>query len=116
MSDPMVATEPKPSAPWVATGLVLMLLAPMMVVVGALQSLAWEPGMYDQSDPGLPLMAVGGVLSTVGAVLLTVGAFRIAQHLDRLGGVRYRHSTPAPISDDERERQAAARRSLVEGA
>lgn len=116
MSDYDGATTPRPAAPWVGTGLVLTLLAPLALAVGAVRSMTWSASVYATSDPGAPFTIVGAVLAIVGTVVLAVGVFRLAEHVDRLGGVRYRDGgRPLARSDDEAERQAAARRALADG-
>jgi len=105
MSDSPEQTTPKPAPPWIGVGLVLALLGPAVADLS-----------YSVADVTHSLMTVGNVLGTAGMALLAVGLYRIAQHLDRLGGVVLRpRSGPATISDVERERQATARRELATG-
>jgi hypothetical protein len=89
----------KPAAPWVATGLVLLLVAP---------AAAWI---------ALPAVAaVAAVAATVGAVVMSVGIYRLVQHADRAAGYRPAPAGRARISPEERTRQAAARAQLAREA
>ena len=87
----------RPAAPWVATGLVLFLLAPVATWVH------------------LPAVAV--VAASAGAVAMSVGIYRLVVHADRAAGYL---PPPGPgwarISPEERARQAAARARLAREA
>lgn len=107
-------TTPRPAAPWIGSGLALGLLAPLAFVLGGATTTAWDVSVLGLPQLGHPLVVVGSLLAVTGNVLLAVGAYRLAQHVDRLGGVRYLDATaPEPLSTAERERQAAVRRELA---
>lgn len=101
VDDILVTTTPKPSAGPVGWGVVLAGLGLVLLLAGGavdIDGLVW-----------------GGVATSgVGLVLLGLGVFRLAQHVDRLGGVLYQPGGgPVVTTDDERARQAEARRARV---
>lgn len=88
----------KPSAPVLATGLVLGLVA------GALYGLAIA---------GLSFLGwVAILLGVASSIVLVVGVYRLASNVDAAAGVRYVEGSTG-ISNEELERQAAARRALA---
>ncbi|MDM8083815.1 hypothetical protein QUV83_03425 [Cellulomonas cellasea] len=91
----------KPSAPLLATGLLLTLLGGFFTTLAA--AAQWGSGAA----------FVGAFLGGVGTAVLVVGVYRLASNVDAAAGLEYAPSAPAPVSDDERSRQAAARRALA---
>ena len=86
----LLKTPARPCAGLLAGGLALLLLAPWPAFVGFLQRTA-SSGYYS-GQGGTGLMWLGAALSVTGIALLALGTYRLGQHLDRLGGVRYREN------------------------
>lgn len=87
MSDSL-QTHARPCAGLLAAGIGLLLLGPWPAVAGYLQYVS-SASMYGSRD-GVPLVWVGCLLSLAGTAALSIGVYRLGQHVDRLGGVRYR--------------------------
>jgi hypothetical protein len=85
MTETPVSTTARASAPYLAWGTFLCVVAPTLLV-----SSWYAAGV--QRDYGtawsVPLAWVGWVLLGVGAILLAVGVLRFAEHADRAAGVK----------------------------